>query len=279
MRSHYVYKITNRTTGEYYYGKRSCNGSWRDDSYMGSGQKLTNKMKAHPDHEWHKEVLMLLDTEEEAYQYEALSIGDRWKTDPLCLNLMGGGLGTTSETASLMWERHRDTILEGQRRVPYEVKQKAGYNCQAKHGERIVNNLNNYARSDRGRARVSEVQTALWADPTYRKAWSAKAKEYKSKPEYKQRRRKPVSLYIGDVLVSVEREDLNGLLATGATFKQKYVHLHNDALGIWTEGVAGWKAAKLLLADKGWAYGKNRSLRKVSITKINLDTAEEQTDA
>jgi len=116
VKTHYVYKITNRDTGEYYYGKRSCEGSWQDDNYMGSGTLLKNKMQAHPDQQWHKEVLMLLDTEEEAFKYETISVGDRWNTDSLCLNLKPGGEGSTSDGHKAIWREHRDNIVDGLRR-------------------------------------------------------------------------------------------------------------------------------------------------------------------
>ena len=97
-KQHYVYKITCLETGEYYYGKRSCNGSWKDDPYMGSGQILKRKIKAHPEYTWTKEVLLLLDSIEEALEYEAVVIGNKFKGgedwDGLCLNLTAGGLGS-----------------------------------------------------------------------------------------------------------------------------------------------------------------------------------------
>jgi len=128
---HYVYKITNKTTGEYYYGKRSCEGSWRDDSYMGSGTLLKAKMKAHPDHDWCKEVLLLLDTEEEAYTYEAISIGDRWRDDPLCLNLKEGGEGVSSASwTPELRERQANTTREAltpERREAHSAAIKANY--------------------------------------------------------------------------------------------------------------------------------------------------------
>lgn len=102
MHSHYIYKITNLTTGEYYYGKRSYKGDWRRDKYMGSGTVLKRKMQKHPDHEWRKEVLLLLESEQEAFEYERVVIGDRYKTDPLCLNLCAGGdggIGTLEKSA------------------------------------------------------------------------------------------------------------------------------------------------------------------------------------
>lgn len=89
---HYIYKISCKETGEYYYGKRTA-VDWKADPYMGSGYLLKKKMEAHPDYTWTKEVLLLLDSAEEAYEYEAIVIGDKWKDDPKCLNLCPGGEG------------------------------------------------------------------------------------------------------------------------------------------------------------------------------------------
>lgn len=113
--NHYVYKITNGTTGEYYIGKRSC-PLWQRDQYMGSGKLLKRKMKAHRDHKWRKEVLGLYASAEEAYAQEALILGDLWLTDPLCLNLKPGGMGSALTEGDLItrkelqgrWERGED---------------------------------------------------------------------------------------------------------------------------------------------------------------------------
>ena len=65
---------------------------------MGSGTVLRRKMEAHPEHDWEKVVLALFKTEEEAYKWEALVVGERHLNDPLCLNLIpGGGGGGLSE--------------------------------------------------------------------------------------------------------------------------------------------------------------------------------------
>ena len=94
---HYIYKITCLETGEYYYGKRSA-PDWKTDKYyMGSGKILRRKRKAHPNYTWIKEVLLLLDSVEEALEYERVVIGNKYyggsDYDGLCLNLCEGGSG------------------------------------------------------------------------------------------------------------------------------------------------------------------------------------------
>lgn len=86
MKTHYIYKITNHTTGEYYYGRRTCTCHWEYDTYMGSDEVLRRKMDEHPDHDWRKLVLLTFDNEDEACEYERVVVANRWRDDPLCLN-------------------------------------------------------------------------------------------------------------------------------------------------------------------------------------------------
>jgi len=117
-KQHYVYKITCQETGEYYYGKRSCRGSWKEDtSYMGSGQLLSYKRKAHPEYQWTKEVLLLLDSAEEALEYERIAVGERYiggsEYDGLCLNLCAGGKGSAGHTKSEETRARMSEALRG----------------------------------------------------------------------------------------------------------------------------------------------------------------------
>ena len=253
MRSHYVYKITNRTTGEYYYGKRSCNGSWRDDSYMGSGQKLVKKMKAHPEHEWYKEVLLILDTEEEAYHYEALSIGDRWKGgtgyDGLCLNLTAGGVGGCSEEIKLRWQD-----------ADYKAKTKAS--------------LKATANTQEGKARLKKALEARWADPAQRDNISAKTAALWEDPEFRDRVsekiRQPAKVMFEGCLVLVsDHAELVSMLQGGGEFKSANVSLHNPDNETWvyTNKVS---AKRILLTYPEWRYGKRRAYAKMGVKALNL---------
>ena len=259
MKTHYIYKITNKTTGEYYYGKRSCNGSWEKDKYMGSGTVLKKKMQAHPDHEWVKEVLLLLDSEKEAFEYEAVVIGDKWATDPSCLNQCPGLVNV---------DNIDDTYLTD------EYRSWRGKRCHEIHGDYITNNLNEYARSDRGRRVSSETMRKYFSDDENMAHFKAMRKEVSMRNSYKEKVRKPIKMLYQGEIKEILREDLLPSIEAGYEFKSKYVHLHNPNLGIWTEGVVDWKAKKLLVSNAGWEYGKNRSLQRVSITKINLDNGE-----
>lgn len=89
-KNHYVYQVSNPLTGEYYIGKRSCSCPIDQDPYMGSGKIIKHKVKSSR-LKWNKVILSVCPSEEIAYAKERELIGDRWKTDPLCLNLCEGG--------------------------------------------------------------------------------------------------------------------------------------------------------------------------------------------
>lgn len=272
---YYVYKVSNLNSGEYYYGKRSSKKHWKKDTYMGSGLLLNKKRKAHPKDEWVKEVLLLLDSEEEAYLYEKICIGDRWETDPLCLNLIEGGKGITSSSMKKVWEEKREHILEC-RRVAYldspEKLSKAGRVTQERHGKDIIERLQSWNNSKEGKLFQSKNRKSWFRDTDNKRYFIDKVNESWNE-ERRSSIRKPVVMLLNGVQTTLESRDLiNKHLEAGYCFKNQYVHLQNKELGIWVEGVSFKKAKILLLSDKGWSYGKNRSLKKFSIRDIDLET-------
>lgn len=89
----YTYKVTF-VDAHYYYGQR--NNDPDNDIYFGS--PVTNK------EHWYqvmygKEVISVFDNPIECALHEAFLIGDKWKTDPLCLNASPGG--------SVIYDRHK----------------------------------------------------------------------------------------------------------------------------------------------------------------------------
>lgn len=108
----YVYKIENLETGEYYIGKGRC--LYNDDPdkqvYYGSGvwiRKLAkecaklNKIPSSAKKRHFKNFSNIIKTilvssvdENYIYEQEEFYIGDRYRTDPLCMNKCKGGLQT-----------------------------------------------------------------------------------------------------------------------------------------------------------------------------------------
>lgn len=271
---HYVYKITNKTTGEYYYGKRSCEGSWRDDTYMGSGVLLKRKMEAHPDHDWRKEVLLLLDTEEEAYTYEAISIGDRWRDDPLCLNLCEGGAGAGSDTMrSIQLEKWADPeykeMMSAVRRKTWadqdrrerlsELKKTQCSDPEYKATKR--RQINKQWQDPEFQQRVSEARAEQWADPEYRKLRTAQTKAQYADATVRVKR--------GDDIREVYKSELeqaidDGWMLTGKIFMQHDTH----------KAYVSLMSAPTIkqLMQTGWEIGMCAAYRKVKVSEAKALT-------
>ena len=230
MTQHYIYKTTNHTTGEYYYGKRTCSSGWRDDPYMGSGLLLQRKMKAHPDHDWRKEVLLLLDSEEEAFKYEVISIGDRWDTDPLCLNLCPGGHGFNSAFTSALWD-------------------------DPEYREKMMTAIRRQTSSPEWREFMSVASKQRWADPVYREMNSSAVREGHAK--------RLIPMTDGEVIIQAPRGRSLALCLEGWDYLKR-VNLKHDERGIYLQPTL-WVTHEMLRANAGWTLGKNKDYRKVKI--------------
>jgi hypothetical protein len=83
--THYVYKLTDLITGEYYIGSRSCQGPAEEDrTYRGSMQtwSLSEEQKLYLD----KTILKTFSNRDDAYNYERELILEN-KKDPLNRNV------------------------------------------------------------------------------------------------------------------------------------------------------------------------------------------------
>lgn len=116
MTYYYIYKITC-TAGSfkdhYYIGQRKCYCLPEEDPYKGSGRQIKDYYKKYP-HDYKKEIICLCKDEDDLNQKEAFYIGDKYETDPKCLNLRAGGnqAGMSEETRKKMSDNHADIIGE-----------------------------------------------------------------------------------------------------------------------------------------------------------------------
>lgn len=85
----YIYKITHIDSGKFYIGQHRTNNL--DDGYFGSGILLKNMLKSHDKSEFKKEIIAYANSLEELNKLEEELIGDSYKKDEKCLNLMKGG--------------------------------------------------------------------------------------------------------------------------------------------------------------------------------------------
>lgn len=91
---HYVYRITNKYTGEFYIGKRSSpTGQAHNDYYWGSGRLIGEQIARHGTDAFMKDVLAVFGSAEEALAYEAKLVTPALIKSELCLNLVPGGTG------------------------------------------------------------------------------------------------------------------------------------------------------------------------------------------
>jgi hypothetical protein len=110
MNKPHIYKITNQINGKYYYGVH--NGT--NHNYMGSGKLLKAAQEKHGIENFKKEILMWFDTEEEAYEYEAVVVNEKmiYPNNEMCYNLALGGAGGGNRFANVDKTKNGYTTYE-----------------------------------------------------------------------------------------------------------------------------------------------------------------------
>ena len=91
LKYHYLYKITNIITGEYYIGIHSTDNL--DDGYFGSGRLLKKLIEEFGKDQFKKEILKFCKNRLELLNYEEQYVNENTLNDKKCLNLICGGLG------------------------------------------------------------------------------------------------------------------------------------------------------------------------------------------
>lgn len=81
---HYVYKITNLITNEYYIGRLSTRYLW--DHYMGSGTQIKDAIIQYGEKAFRKEILKSFKLFADSADYEHKLIKECHQ-DPLCYNI------------------------------------------------------------------------------------------------------------------------------------------------------------------------------------------------
>lgn len=95
--NHYVYLIVNNINNKKYIGKRSCSCPIEQDNYMGSGIALKQAQKKYGIDNFTKHILLVCDTEEQAYIEEEKAIElSGADVNPQYYNIARGGFGGTN---------------------------------------------------------------------------------------------------------------------------------------------------------------------------------------
>lgn len=105
---HYLYKITNKHTSQFYFGIHSTNDL--NDNYMGSGTLIKREYKKHGKDQFIKEFIKFFDNRQDLIKYEQEIVNEDILKDPLCLNITKGGKAGLEDgfTVGLVTVRDKD---------------------------------------------------------------------------------------------------------------------------------------------------------------------------
>ena len=103
-----VYKITNLINNKIYVGAHKTSNL--EDNYMGSGTYITNAINKHGIENFSKEILHLLDSEEEMYLKEKEIVDKEFLSRDDVYNLNEGGLGGWNYVNSILTHEQRTVI-------------------------------------------------------------------------------------------------------------------------------------------------------------------------
>lgn len=138
MTYYYTYKITcllGTLKGKYYYGQHTT--TTLDDKYCGSGRMIINYLNKYGYKEgetYTKEIIAFYNSIEELNQAEYELIGDKYKSDPMCLNLKEGGYGGeySDESKKLMSLHHGGGHKKGEYHHSDETREKLKWSEERK---------------------------------------------------------------------------------------------------------------------------------------------------
>lgn len=205
---HYVYEITNLINGKKYIGKRSCKCPVIEDRYMGSGTALKNAFKKYGMNNFSKKIIMLCDTEEEAYKNERRLIESiKAYSDKNYYNIASGGEGGFFRNCA------GKTVEEMQ-----EIKEKVKATRVKLFGSE--NPMYGTKHTEEERKYLSETSKTLWQNDEFRNKTIEGLRKVQSTPEYKAKKGRHLggdnaqskkvvllnTLTIFDAIADVERE-------------------------------------------------------------------------
>lgn len=180
MTYRYIYKITC-TAGtfkdKFYFGQHTTDNL--DDNYTGSGRKITNYIKKHPN-DYVKEIIAFYNTQEELNQAE-YDIILPWLNNKMCLNLKEGGGNNklSEETKRKIGESNKGKLGPNKGKTPsLETRRKIS---EANKG-RIPWNKG-IPRSEETKQKISNTEKGKIITEEDRKKKSEAMKKYYSNPE------------------------------------------------------------------------------------------------
>lgn len=254
----YVYKITclkGSLSGHYYFGQHKTNNL--NDGYTGSGIKITNYFKHYSkvDGETYiKEIIGFYNSDDELNNAEYQFIGDKYFTDPLCLNLCAGG---NVCTPSLETRQKISKKIKGLKRSEEQIEKikKAAkkrfldypylYDIVKENGIKNINKLVSYTKTEENKNRVikmnykrfeSEIEREKVRESNRRRTISEESKE-----KNRQSQLKRYETYIPSTETRKKYSD--------ACKNKFWIHLDNKTKRISEEYLNYW-------LDDGWFFGR-----------------------
>jgi hypothetical protein len=153
---HYIYKIT-RFDGRYYIGMHSTDDL--EDGYFGSGKLITRSVKRHGVDRHTKQILEMLPSRQELRSREEQLVNEELLSDPLCMNIITGGGGNSSEDSKRFWLQHPEWRLAASERAK-KLWQDPVYRAK------LLKSLSEQSPSQQRRDSISRHAKDRWASMT-----------------------------------------------------------------------------------------------------------------
>lgn len=158
---HLLYKTTNVVTNCYYVGIHSTNDPF--DGYRGSGQRLKRSVAKYGDGNHVTEFLDCFTNREDLIKAEELAVNEELLNDPLCMNLVRGGIvkplvETSEETRRRLSEAHKgrkvtwgDKISQGRKGIVFSQSHRENI-TKAQLGRKLTDEWKaNISKAGKGR--------------------------------------------------------------------------------------------------------------------------------
>lgn len=108
---HYIYKTTCLITSRFYIGMHSTSNL--NDGYIGSGKRLWNSINKHGEKNHKVEILEFLSDRDALKKREREIVNEDLLKDPMCMNLMTGGIGGLAEC----YKNNPEKLIENGRKM------------------------------------------------------------------------------------------------------------------------------------------------------------------
>ena len=103
----FVYKTTNLVNGKIYVGVHTTDKL--NDGYIGSGRALLKAIEKYGKSNFKREIIEMCESEDQAYDLEALIVDEEWVNSPYTYNIRTGGY----EGQRSKWSpEHREWMLK-----------------------------------------------------------------------------------------------------------------------------------------------------------------------